>query len=229
MLSEVNMQNRSERTTQSCIGLVSSALRMQAFTQTFAWTNPLLAELFSDTVNPSRAARAFAQRLLRKRLLRSGTFELQSACIGEQPLWSSAIERKPDCDALAYALERRFSGASKPTRVYWPSREFAKRYGTWTGAESYSCPHKLSHDVLITAVWLRLWKQNPDTAISRWVSERRLQYEARCGDRRGPIPDALVTDGNSVTAIEIGGNYPAAWIRHHINRFEAAGWAWQLW
>lgn len=207
----------------------SSALRMRALAQTFAWTDLLLARLLKDGPNPRRAAVGFAQRLQRKGLLQSEVYELQSVVVGEQPLWSSTNEQKPNCDALAYALERRFSGASKPTRVYWPSQEFGKRFGTWTGADSYSCPHKLSHDVLITAVWLNYLEHSPEIALRQWLPERWLQWVHRRGEWQGPIPDALISDGSRTTAIEIGGNYSAVWIRHHIQRFESAGWDWQLW
>ena len=216
-------------TTLACLGLTAGVLRMLAFLQSFAWTNCLLAELFPGTANPSRAAASFAQRLLRRGLLKCGIFDVQAAVIGKQSLWSSTNPQPPNIDALAYALEQRFAGASKPTRVYWPSNEFGKRYGTWAGAESYPCQHKLSHDVLTTAVWLHFLKHSPAAALVQWVPERWLQSASRRGDWRGPIPDALIQDGKCTTAIEIGGNYPAAWIRHHIERFEAAGWAWQLW
>ena len=210
-------------------GNATSKLRMRAFVQCFAWTTGLLANLFSESANPSRAADAFANRLVRKGQLKSQVFEVQEVAINERPLCCSGLECEPDYDALAYSLERRFSGSSKPTRVFWPSLQFSRRYGRWTGADSYSCSHKLSHDVLITAVWLHFLKNSPAVALDHWVPERWLQSERRRGVWLGPIPDALIKDGEQLTAIEIGGNYPATWIRHHVERFQAAGWAWQLW
>jgi len=206
-----------------------SRLRTRAFAQCFAWTDEYLQSLFRRAANPRRAAAAYASRKIADGLLHCGQFDVQQIVVGSEPLAASGSEPAADADRLAYLLEKRFSGASKSTRVYWPSPRFGRFYGSWVGADSYPSPHKLSHDLLVTSVWLRMLEHSPRLALNDWTPERWLQREHRQGRWKQPIPDALVANGGRVTAIEIGGNYPAAWIRHHIQRFEAAGWAWQLW
>lgn len=222
-------QELFDRTASGPPSLKGDVLRRRAFVQCFPWTDSLLAGLFRETAHPIKAAAAFARRQVEQGWLETGVFELQPVCLEAQPLWSSALPQAPNCAALAYRLERRFLPASKPTRIYWPGLRFAKQYGSWTGARTYPCPQKLSHDVLITAVWLQLLEQSPAVAVQQWVPERYLQWLHRRGEWLGPIPDALLVNGQHLTAIEVGGKYSSAWLRHHIERFDAAGWAWQLW
>lgn len=206
----------------------SQQLRQLALVQCFGWSIEHFAELHSEARNPRRAARAFASRMELGRLLKSELIDCQRVQIGDQPLCSSTNLR--DVDEVAYQLEQRFSGASKPTRIYWPSAEFAKRFGTWTGADRYPCPHKASHDLIVTSVWLRLLRADPKAALTAWVSERYLAAFSECSSNGGSMPDAAICDqDNVIIAIEIGGNYPASWLRHHITRFEQAGWEWQVW
>jgi hypothetical protein len=230
-LKEITMldQDQFRRTASDAPVVKGDALRRRALVQCFTWTDSLWAAFFRETTHPVRSAAAFAGRQVEQGWLETGVFELQEVRLEEQPLWTSSKTQAPDCDALAYRLERRFSPASKPTRIYWPGLRFAKQYGTWTGAHTYPCPHKLSHDVLITAVWLKLLELSPVAAVQQWVPERYLQWLHRRGEWLGPIPDGLLVDGQQLTAIEVGGKYSAAWIRHHLERFTAAGWNWQLW
>ncbi|MDZ4780709.1 MAG: hypothetical protein SGJ19_10685 [Planctomycetia bacterium] len=205
------------------------ALRQQAFVQCFTWSIEHMAALHGEARNPFRAARAFAHRMERKNFLHSDLIDCQRVEIGERPLCTSQCSTC-DIDRIAYQLERRFSGNSKPTRIFWPSTEFARRFGTWTGSDCYPCPHKVSHDLIVTSVWLGLLKAAPEVACNAWTSERLLMASAATSARRGPMPDAAICDEGKVhIAIEIGGNYPASWLRHHIERFEQAGWDWEIW
>jgi len=196
--------------------------------QSFAWTTNLMASFFAGSGNPKRAAAAFAARYERQGLLRSALIDCQCVDAGDEPLCASWMEEQ-NVDRVAYALERRFAAKSKPTRIFWPSENFAAMHGSWTGAASYPCPHKVSHDLIVTSVWLRLLCRSPKVALEQWISEREYGWLMDLALRNGPRPDAQIVDGDLVTAIEIGGNYPAAWLRHHIGRFEAQGWAWEIW
>ena len=200
-------------------------LRIQAFQQSFPWTAERYAKLFPDCAQPVRAARQALRRLCETGLLCCGEFDVAECSIGEKPLWSSESGTAPDYDALAYTLELRFSQGSKRARVYWPSAEFAKRYGSWSGRDTYPSPHKISHDLLVTDVWVHLWR----TSLSLdgdcyWMSERRVQWMLNKENTKGPIPDGLIVGGPRLKAIEIGGNYPAAWLRHHVEQFTEYGW-----
>lgn len=209
--------------------IISTFTRFLAFRQSLAWTATLLAELFPDARNSVRAAKAFADRLVRSGLLNNSIMDVIPARIGDRPLATSFDSQRSDFYRLAYQLELRFSKPSVPTRVYWASQKFAERYGSWAGCQSYPCPQKISHDLLVSQAWLKYLKADPHMASELWVPERRLQSEVRCGDRTGSIPDALIVGGTRPLAVEIGGHYPASWLQHHIERFESAGWAWELW
>lgn len=206
-----------------------ASIRNVAFQQSSVWTAELFAALLGSASDPVRAARQQLRRLADDGLLCWGDFDVVPCRLGSDPLWTSECSSLPDFDALAYALEQRFEPPCRRTRVYWPSVAFGKRFGSWTGFDRYPCPHKVSHDVLISAVWLRYWQVSPATATQRWMSERRLQWLARTNSQTGPIPDALIIGSERPKAIEIGGNYPASWLRHHVERFEKCGWDWEIW
>lgn len=180
----------------------SGRLRLQrtllqtGLTLNLAWTRRLLTHFFPQSANPESAAAAFARRYEDCGLLHSALIDCQEATIGNGPLCASWMEQY-DVDGVAYALEQRFSGESKPTRIYWPSETFARRFGSWTGAACYPCPHKVSHDLLVTEVWLRFLKTRPQVALTAWTSERELQWTRNGQASRGPTPDALITESNS--------------------------------
>ena len=203
--------------------------RIAAFRNSFAWPAERFAELLHYCSDPVRAARQYLRRQCELGMLCCGEFDVVPCDVGDGPLWSSDEATPPNYDALAYALEKRFSRASRSTRVYWPSSEFAKRYGSWTGCDHYPSPHKISHDVLISSVWLRYLRRDANIATSCWISERRLQWMARKERTTGPIPDALIVGGNKPRATEIAGNYGAAWLQHHIDGFTASGWISEIW
>ena len=180
--------------------------------------------------DPLRAAAAWADRQVEAGLLgdRAGGCDPNAAV--ERPLHVQFHgEREPDFDRLAYRLEQRWSTAPKPVWVYWPSVAFGRLHGIWAGASELDSPHKVSHDLLCSAVWRHYWETAPDQAVGRWVPERKLWHTARRDGRRGPIPDALLTSDRRPMAIEVGGSYPADWLRHHARRFALAGWNWVLW
>ena len=199
-----------------------------AFVQSFIWIAALLAVYFRN--RSMRAAEAWMNSWERAGFFHSAVLDV---CMVEPPAGPLHVQRvgdaEPNYNRLAYQLECRWNIPARRRRVYWPSMEFARFYGHWTGSDTLLAPHKVSHDLLCSSVWLAYLHRHPGVALKCWTSERCLQYRQRCGDASGPIPDALLKTRHGKTAIEIGGRYPADWIRHHCKRCIAAGYSWILW
>jgi hypothetical protein len=194
----------------------------------FPWTAWQMSQLINAGAPGVRAARMRAERLVQKGLLCTAVLDSQQITLDDEPLMRSTDERF-DVHRAAYQLEQRFAGASRPVRIYWPSRMFAGRYGSWTGSDRYPCPHKISHDLIVTDVWLKYLRFQPTLALLHWQSERFLISTAASMEKVISLPDAAICVGDCFKAIEIGGNYPASWIQHHIDRFQQSGWAWEIW
>lgn len=187
-----------------------------------------MTQLMAPAAVSYRATRMRAERLIQQGLLCTAVLDCQQITLGDEPLMRSTDERF-DVHRAAYQLEQRFAGASRPVRIYWPSRMFAGRYGSWTGSDQYPCPQKISHDLIVTEVWLKYLRLQPTLALFHWQSERFLVSNAGSMGEVISIPDAAICVGDCFKAIEIGGNYPASWIQHHIDRFQQAGWDWEIW
>lgn len=206
------------------------ANREQAFVQSPRWDARLFQGLFPGCRAPLRAAQAWLQRREREQLLCSAVVDASLIAIPQQPLYEHRLgDPLPDFDALAYALELRWAVAPQPTRIYWPSGHFARRHGSWAGSDQLASPHKAGHDLLCSAVWLKYFAEDPVAALECWVPERRIEQIRGQTGCPGPVPDALLHTPAGPVAIEIGGHYPARWLRHHAARFERARWSWILW
>lgn len=201
-----------------------------AFQQSFVWTANQLSLLFTVCGNPRRSAEAWLRRWERAGYFASSSLDAVSIDFPREPIHCQRLgEPDPDFDALEYRLRIRWNKPAKRTRVFWPTPTFARAYGmAWLGSDELDSPHKVSHDLLCSSVWLSFIASRPDLATDAWTSERELQYRTRRGQRSGPIPDAIVDD-TDLLAIEIGGSYPANYLRRHAERFADAGLAWELW
>ncbi len=200
-----------------------------ALTQSHLWTPPLLSPWFSTTRDPHRAAEAFLKRQVARGLMATIVADAVLVELPDQPL-ATSLDSRLDADALAYRLNQRWMQPANPIRVYWPTTAFARMFGSWTGTDSATCFHKIGHDLLVTAVTLFYLRTLPAESFGQaWTSEPKLQFDAKSGRWAGPLPDALKCDEHGMTAVEIGGHYPADWIRHHVRRFERAGWSWEIW
>ena len=109
-----------------------------------------------------------------------------------------------------------------------PARAFLSLFG-YGARDIAPNPHKISHDVLLAQVWLNHVARDAQRVAREWRTESGLQALAERDRRSVPIPDAALVGPATTVAIEIGGNYSARWLGHHIERFEAVGWEWELW
>lgn len=200
-----------------------------ALGQSRLWTALLLLPWFSSARNPLRSAEAFLKRQVARGLLATLVADAVLTELPKQPL-ASSLDSDFNADALAYRLSQRWSQAPSRIRVYWPTSAFARLFGSWTGTDSAPCLHKIGHDLLVTAVTLSYLRTlSAEAFLQTWTTEQKLQFDAKAGRWTGPLPDALKSDEQRITAVEIGGYYPADWIRHHVRRFERAGWCWEIW
>lgn len=197
------------------------------------WCAEQMGMLFSGAKAPKRAAEAWASREEQAGWLCS---ELLDVCLPpapEAPLATLQAGRcSIDFDRLEYRLRQRWAIESRWTRVYWPSRAFARRFGSWSGTDSLSCPHKIGHDLLCTWVWLRYLAISETVATECWISEWQWMQQARRGES---IPDAVIMLPDEVVLVEVCGNYSAKLLRRRWERISRQmpqrfeNWTWELW
>jgi len=127
----------------------------------------------------------------------------------KKPLWRwKPGEPEPPYGLLSYEARIRWTEALKPTTVYTASERSAQIYAGRGGRLSH--PLQVTHDLHVSAIYLRLLKENPAEAAG-WVSDNVLAPL-----RRGKkLPDAEIhdADGRTVKVIEFAGSYPPERIR----------------
>ncbi|NNJ28115.1 hypothetical protein [Alienimonas chondri] len=112
----------------------------------------------------------------------------------------------PDCGAAAWTLQRRWAatGGPRASTVYLAGAAAAKIYG---GASAGKLPaaYQATHDLGVSAMFLRLLRDNPPAA-ARWIGEDRLAPYRK----RQKLPDAVLADGpgsEPELVLEFGGSY----------------------
>lgn len=211
------------------------AMPLWAFCASVIWTARQFAIFFRHCRNPLEAAVAFLRRKERAGFIRSDLIDVQSPQVLAAPLHVGVPgEPPPNYHRLSHKCERRRVYPSVPIRVYHPTSLFGKLFGSWAGCAQVPEPAKASHNLQVSEVWLHYYRTNPEVALTRWVPERKLQFDYRRGRFDGPIPDGLILGKHHTTAVEIGGRYPAAALQRHIERFsrarcECGPWHYEIW
>jgi hypothetical protein len=80
---------------------------------------------------------------------------------------------------------------------------------------------EVSHDLHVTAIYLKLAREAPDLA-RKWIHEDALRATREAGQL---IPDAMIGD----TAIEFGGRYRADKLRAIHRGHAIAGRPYEIW
>ncbi len=131
----------------------------------------------------------------------------------------------PNADRTAFQLQSRWRFRSlRPTVVYFPTErtitEFEGR------PRSQTLLTQITHDLGVTAVWLRYAQQN-STLTSLWVGEDILA-PSRVDQK---LPDAALVDqhGEPTLLIEFGGSYGAARVADFHDDAAARGLPYHLW
>jgi hypothetical protein len=216
-------------TSEVALAHLSLDLLTAGLERTPVWSSAGLSRFFGHCRDPRSAAIRYARRRVRSGELLSARLDAVAIPPVSGPLATSRETPNPDCERLSYFSLQRLSSPARPTTVFWPSSQFARTRGRWTGSDSLPNPLQISHSLLCTAVWLHLLTETPDFALDAWTSERELQFQARRDARGGPIPDALIERDGETIAIEVLGKYPASWIEHHVAQFETHFDGWELW
>lgn len=109
----------------------------------------------------------------------------------------------PDVGHVAYQVQHRWKfRALRPTVVYFPTVKTITQFG---GSErSQTKLTQITHDLGVTAVWLRYANQDNDTT-AMWIGEDILAPTRI----REKLPDAALVDqqGEPKLLIEFGGSY----------------------
>lgn len=116
-------------------------------------------------------------------------------------VWTPS-DNPPDFGPLSYRLRSRWTKAPRPTTGFIATKAAGSAFAGSGGRRPR--PSEMTHDLHLTAVFLRLLAESPSVAES-WVSEA-AQYAAG-GGRDERLPDALIRTKEGVTVVEFGGAY----------------------
>jgi hypothetical protein len=166
----------------------------------------------------SPSGTANARKRLRQ-LLDAGYLELHRVTarplpVIEEPLlgWRAG-QPIPEFGAVAWRLQSRWTEPARPVTVYIATGRTANLFGGRNRGR-LKHPHQASHDLGVSAVYLRLLETDPQAAHD-WLGE-----DIAGGDQfGGKVPDAVLSSAGEGTrlAIEFGGAYNAERLRtfHH--------------
>jgi hypothetical protein len=131
----------------------------------------------------------------------------------------------PDCGAMAYHLQHRWTTQYQPTTVYFATHRAALHLGA-PAPGRVEHPDQVTHDLHVSALYLRLRREHPDLAAA-WVGE-----DVFAAEREGQkLPDAVLKDsrGRVVLVIEFGGKYDPDRVRAFHDDCRRRQHSYQLW
>jgi len=131
----------------------------------------------------------------------------------ELPLLEPVLRWKPgqptpECGPVSYQLRNRWTDSVVPTVCYLATRKAAKLYGGFSGGSRRDGllrhPFQATHDVHVSALYLRLLKSEPEAA-KRWIPEEKLELQ----NHGGKLFDAVIVNASGVPerVVEFGGGY----------------------
>jgi hypothetical protein len=132
----------------------------------------------------------------------------------------------PEYGRISYQCQQRWRmSAVRPCTAWIATEKGAQAYGGVRRGE-LKLATQATHDLGVSAVWLRLSQVAPDWAAA-WRSEDLLAHTRR-GEK---LPDAFLVDQNEqvVWAIEFGGAYDQARVRAFHQDCLARQLPYQLW
>jgi len=105
----------------------------------------------------------------------------------------------PDFGAVAWCLNSRWSEPLVSTACVIATRFSGRFFGGHGGRKPRRA--ETTHDLQLGAVFLQMRTDHPQRAAT-WSSEEERKKDAGHGEK---LPDAIVSDGDRKTAIELGG------------------------
>ncbi|MBU0716954.1 MAG: hypothetical protein KJ749_01790 [Planctomycetes bacterium] len=181
---------------------------------------------WSDADSPAVFTRRRLSRLSEEGLLERSSLLAEPFLDLQAPLvaWEPGAP-PPDYDAVAYSLQSRWTEPPTSTTVYVATTKARNQYG---GAGRGGLRYRLqaTHDLHVSAVYLRLLKADPESAAA-WVGE---DLRPKAGFRLKD-PDAVIEydDGRPPLVIEFGGKYDARRIRDFHEHCEKFTLRYELW
>lgn len=174
-----------------------------------ATTRQLVTLAVHGGMHSSSAIRRALRQTEGEGLLGSGTTAVKLVTLGDEPLHRFHPEHetpgREEAERLSYRLVKRWNDApAESTQVWFAGKRSIALFGGATKADVV--PGSVSHDVLVTELYIRLLTTNPELA-STWVGEDASPIPAKRGRK---VPDAILhaSTGEPVIAQEIGGMYP---------------------
>ncbi len=138
--------------------------------------------------------------------------------------WSPG-EPEPNCEAVGYALQSRWTHAPRQTTVYVATKKAINQYG---GRGRGGLRHRLqaNHDLHVGVIFLHYLRTDPNAAAA-WVGEDLLG-KAGYGVKD---PDAILFDaeGRPERVVEFGGRYDARRVRDFHEHCAHHGLRYELW
>jgi hypothetical protein len=134
-------------------------------------------------------------------------------------------QSEPSPDRVAFQLQSRWKfRALRPTVVYFPTEKTITQFGG--RARSQIKLTQVTHDLGVTAVWLRYTQQDSSKSVM-WVGEDILA-PTRIDQK---LPDAALVDqhGEPKLLVEFGGSYGPARVAEFHNDAAARGLPYHLW
>lgn len=131
----------------------------------------------------------------------------------------------PKSEVISFQLQSRWRfRALRPTVVYFPTEMTVTYFGG--RQRSQSLVTHTTHDLGVTAIWLRFFNHSPDLALT-WVGEDILAPSRV----RQKLPDAALVDqsGEPSLLIEFGGSYGPARVADFHDDAAARGLPYQIW
>ena len=105
----------------------------------------------------------------------------------------------PDHGALAYRLRSRWTDPLVQTSCVVATSFAGRFFGGYGGRAPRRA--ETTHDLHLSAVFLQMRTNQPERAAT-WISEEGRKKQLEHGEK---LPDAIVTDGDQQTVIELGG------------------------
>jgi DNA-binding Lrp family transcriptional regulator len=180
---------------------------------------------WEDTASGRESALRRTNRLIQAGFLEAFTLRVHPELPLGGPVWSwKPGASTPAFGVLSYRLRSRWTEPLRLTTLFAASRKGARLFGGSGGRLSH--PLQGTHDLHVSAIYLRLFKHSPEEARG-WVSENVLAPQRR----RQKLPDAEIHDSQArvLKVFEFGGSYAPERVRLIHEDCERRKLPYELW
>lgn len=189
-------------------------------------TVPQIARTWWPAAESLSSARDVLARLEREGLVRRFHVLSRPELSLETPVavWTPGAD-VPNLGAVAYRLERRWALPARLIPAVAVTPKGANRFGGF--ARPLPRPSEQTHDVHLSAVYLKLRETEPHIAPS-WISEAAIK-KSRPDAPGEKLPDAMIWRNEFPTVIEFGGAYSKRKLSSFHAFCERRAYPYELW